>query len=310
MPGFYDAAAEAWYEDYYSVSTSTGNLAWAILALCEAYAASADGDAVGDPSAASSTIASGATSAAGDADASARAKYLDAAQQIADFVMTQQSETGGFTAGYEGWEGAQKTATYKSTEHNIDLIRAFANLAALTTTAERYAAASVHAETFVLSMYDPARGCFYTGTLDDGVTISKEVLPLDCNTWALLALGEDFRSREGAKVMAFVEENMRVGGGFDFNSDRDHVWFEGTAQAALAYKAIGEEEKYAELVEFLNENTLDDGSIYAADADGLTTGFQVSGLDLPWEYGRRIHVGATAWLAFAQLGTNPFTRGR
>jgi hypothetical protein len=40
--------------------------------------------------------------------------------------------------------------------------------------------------------------------------------------------------------------------------------------------------------------------------DGVSTGFFVSGTDIPWEYGKRRHAGATAWLAFAQLGANPF----
>jgi hypothetical protein len=274
MPGFYDTGKKEWYEDFHTVSTSTGNLAWAVLALCEV------AESAPEPG-----------------------EYLETARGIGDFILTLRSDTGGFTGGYEGWEPDPVKVTYKSTEHNIDLISVFGKLADLTGDG-KYKDASVHAKEFVMSVYDADRGCFYTGTSDDGVTTSEDVLPLDCNTWAILALGDDFK--DAAKVLEFVEQNMAVDGGYDFNTDKDGVWFEGTAQVALAYKQAGNEGKYQEIVEYLNLHAEPDGSITAADRDGVTTGFLVSGTDLPWKYGKRVHCGATAWLAFAQLGVNPF----
>ena len=276
LPGFYDAQDGQWYEDYYAVSTSTGNLAWAMLALCEVY----------EPE---------------------HEDYLRAAQEIGNFVLTLRDDDdqgGGFTGGYEGFEGGQTKVTYKSTEHNIDLISAFGKLAKLTGDAQ-YGEAADHARKFVLSMYDPERGCFYTGTADDdGITVSEDVLPLDSNTWALLALGREFA--DAAKVLRFIEENMAVGEGYDFNDDRDGVWYEGTAQAALAYKLAGDTAKYEAILAFLNESAQLDGSIDAADRDGVSTGIMVSGTEIPWTYNERVHLGASAWLAFAQMGVNPF----
>jgi hypothetical protein len=272
--GFWDTEQGAWFEDYYAVSTSTGNIAWAILALAEAHKSFPDGD-----------------------------KYLDTAKRLADFVLTLKSDTVGFTGGYEGWEGQEFSVTYKSTEHNIDLITAFAKLSELTGD-EKYAEASENAKEFVMSMYDPDLHLFYTGTTTDGVTLNKDVLPLDCNTWAILALGDSFK--DGKAVLAEVEKQFGIDGGYDFNTDKDGVWFEGTAQVALAYKAIGEEAKYNEILSFLDKNTSENGSITAADRDYVTTGFTVSGMgDMPWKYGKREHLGATAWLAFAELGVNP-----
>ncbi|MDR0986186.1 MAG: hypothetical protein LBL98_00620 [Ruminococcus sp.] len=273
--GFWEVEDGAWYEDYFAVSASTGNVAWAILALNETHTTFPDGN-----------------------------KYLDTAKRLGDFILTLKSKTGGFTAGYEDWERQEKKVTYKSTEHNIDLITAFSQLYKLTGE-KKYESAASHAKKFVLSMYDPKLHLFYTGTGNDGVTKSKEVLPLDCNTWAILALGEDFT--DGEAVLAAVEKNFAVGGGYDFNTDRDGVWFEGTAQVALAYKAIGNEAKYKEILAFLKKNTGKNGSITAADRDYITTGFTVSGMgDMPWKYAKREHLGATAWLAFAKLGVNPF----
>jgi hypothetical protein len=273
--GFWDPEQGAWFEDYYAISTSTGNIAWAILALNEAHRSFPDGD-----------------------------KYLNTAKRLGDFVLTLQSDSGGFTGGYEDWEGQEFSVTYKSTEHNIDLITAFAQLAELTGD-EKYAAASDHAQAFVMSMYDPALHLFYTGTGTDGITPNQDVLPLDCNTWAILALSDEFA--DGKAVLEEVEKQFAVDGGYDFNTDKDGVWFEGTAQVALAYKAIGDDVKYNEILAFLESNMSTNGSITAADRDYVTTGFTVSGMDnMPWNYGKREHLGATAWLAFAQLGVNPF----
>ena len=266
MPGFYDVKDKAWYEDKGAVSTSAGNAAWAVLGLMEAYRSLGD------------------------------VKYLKAAQTVGDFLLTLKSDTGGFTGGFDGWDSTR--VTYKSTEHNIDLISVFAILANHSDGAKKqgYASASEHAKAFVLAMYDADKGCFYTGTTPDGVTINKDVLPLDTNTWAILAM-PDFADTD--KVMRFVEDNMRVGEGYDFNDDKDGVWFEGTAQAAVVYKLTGENEKYNEILSFMHRNAAADGSITAADRNNVTTGFD-------WEYGKRIHLGATAWLAFAELGRNPF----
>jgi hypothetical protein len=277
LPGFYDLSSQQWHEDFYAVSSSTGNLAWAVIALCEVYQ-----------------------------NAPEHRDYLRAAGKIGDFILTLKDDKGGFTGGYEGWDGKQGQATYKSTEHNIDLITAYGLLAKLTHE-RKYVEATAWAKAFVLSMYDAEKHCFFTGTTADGVTASKDILPLDSNTWAILALGGDFK--DGAKVMAFVEDNMRVGAGYDFNTDKDGVWFEGTAQVALAYKQIGYSRKYEEILSYLRANSLPDGSITAADREGVTTGFIVSGTAMPSTYSKRPHIGATAWLALAEMGRNPFTIG-
>ncbi|MCL2639424.1 MAG: hypothetical protein FWD53_01120 [Phycisphaerales bacterium] len=287
MPGFYDPDTKIWLEDVYAASSSTGNMAWAILALCEV--------------------------CKNDPNAPNYANYLNAAKGIADLIIGELKDTrgdGGFMGGYQGWDEGEpaivsKKVEYKSTEHNLDLITAFAQLTTLTGNAE-YQDASDHAKAFVLAMYDANEGCFYMGTTDDGEAVNKDVLPLDCNTWAILALGQDFATAEGAKIMAFIEATMAMpGGGYDFNEDKDGVWFEGTAQVALAYLYIGDTEKYEQILEYLNQQAELDGSITAADRDGVTSGLYVEGTNIPWLYDKRIHVGATAWLAFAQLGKNP-----
>ena len=45
------------------------------------------------------------------------AEYIAAAEKAADFLLAFSSRTGGFTAGYEGWDEVLKKAGYKATEH-------------------------------------------------------------------------------------------------------------------------------------------------------------------------------------------------
>ncbi|MCL2497136.1 MAG: hypothetical protein FWF06_00815, partial [Symbiobacteriaceae bacterium] len=282
LPGFYDFKSNLWLEDVYAVSTSTGNLAWTILALCEMAEMLPE-----------------------------RADYLEAAGKIGDLVLTlgdTQAKGGGFSGGFQGHDGDSQPALFKSTEHNIDLITAFARLGEQTGEG-KYQQASAAARSFVLSMYDAERGCFYTGTEEDGVTISKEIIPLDCQTWALLVLGEGFK--EADKVLGFIEEHLAYESGYSFSVGVDGihegVWFEGTAQVALCYLFHGQLEKYQEIMAFLNdpEHRLPDGGIYAADRNGLPTGFYIAGSGAPWTYDQRQHLGATAWLSLAQQGRNP-----
>lgn len=281
LPGFWQDGR--WQEDSYTVSTSTGNMAWAILSLC---------------------------TAAENAPAEKRNDYIETATRAADFVLTLQSPDGGFTAGYEGWDDAQVKVTYKSTEHNIALIRAFsalANAVAANDPAKsaEYREASEHAKAFVLSMYDKKLQCFYTGTEDDGKTISEGVIPLDANTLTVLALGDELE--DVYSILSFVEDRMAVGDGFDFSAgDLDGIWNEGTAQMAACYSLFGATDKYERTMQYLKTQVARDGSIPAADRDGVSTGFVVVGSDVLWEYNNSQSIAATGWYAFAQMKINPF----
>lgn len=277
MPGFYDAESMTWYEDSYAASTSTGNMAWALMAMCKLCEAFPEDEG-----------------------------YLRAAVDIAGFILERESPRGGFTGGTEGFDNQQVEVGYLSTEHNIDLIAAFNMMARLfPDEAEKYVAASLSAYEFVISMYDAQLNLFYTGTGEDGVTINDSVMPLDTNTWSLLAIypnGDiDFEA-----VMQAVEDAFAVGEGYDFNDDRDGVWHEGTAQVALAYKMLGNEEKYGQIIDYLSRSRLEDGRLNAADRPGVSTGFEVAGVGGDWTYSDRAHLGATVWADLAEMGYNPF----
>ncbi len=275
MPGWYDATEQEWLEDKFQVSTHTGNVAWAMLGLLAYY------------------------------ESEGGAEYLDAARQMGEWVESNCRDargSGGYTGGFEGWEPTPEKLEYKSTEHNIDLYAAFLRLGAATAE-EEWRERAEHARGFLLSMWDEEEGKFWTGTATDGVTVNEEVIPVDAQAWAVLALGD-----EGSaywRALDYAESNLATAGGFDFNEDLDGVWYEGTSQMASAYSEVGQSSRAQSLVDFVKSAEYDSGAVPAASIDGLTTGFDLPNGD-PWLYFRRAHVGATSWLILADQGVNPF----
>jgi len=208
----WDEEASIWYEE---VSSYTGNLAWAILALVAYY------------------------------EQEGGAQYLDAAIQIGEWIENHTNDEGGaegYTGGYAGWEPSQTKITWKSTEHNLDVHVAFKRLYNVTGDA-KWLNGALQANSFVDSMWNEAGGHFWTGTLDDGVTVNTNTVPLDIHAWAVMA----FTNTDYSALLNWAEDNCRTTchgfTGFDFNTDKDGVWFEGTAQMTLAYEITGEEEK-------------------------------------------------------------------
>lgn len=280
LPGFWRDGK--WQEDYYAVSTSAGNMAWAVLALCRA---------------------------SGVVSEEKKAEYIAAAETAADFLLKLAAPDKGFTAGYEGWDDVQKKVAYQSTEHNIALAAAFSVLADITEAdapdkADAYRTAAESAQQFVLSMYDPELCCFYTGTEEDGKTVNVGVIPLDSTALSILAFGNDLENVPG--ILSFVEESMSVGAGFDFSAgDLDGIWNEGTAQMALCYLEQERTEEYNAVIGYLKTQELKKGGVPAADRDGVSTGFVLSGTDELWEYYNNLSIGATGWYALAQMKANP-----
>lgn len=154
-------------------------------------------------------------------------------------------------------------------------------------------------------MWDPVEGKFWTGTLSDGATINTNVVPLDVQTWSVLAFGRGIN--RAVCCVDYVLENHALEGGADFNRDRDGVWYEGTAQLALALLQAGRVEEYEKYLRCLEASQLESGAIPAASRDWVSTGFKVNVEGHPdWVYYHRGHVGATAWYVLARLRVNPF----
>lgn len=283
LPGFYDEGQQRFYEIEQG-GVSTGNNAWAMLALLALHRRTGAG------------------------------KYLEAARGLGEFIRQFRSNEGtyrGFRGGIDEPEGASpRPRPWASTEHNLDVFAAFTTLRVLGGDASWKADAG-HARRFVVAMWDSERRCNLTGTTDPEARNNQPgQLPADVQAWAVLAIPR--AQSLHSDLLACAERNHRTSdlgfSGFDFNEDRDGVWFEGTAHLAVAYALAGRETSAEELRRVLRRVQatpfLSDGQgIPAASHDGLSTGFG-------FLFHRRLHVGATAWNVFAQLRFNPFYAAR
>jgi hypothetical protein len=278
IPGFFDEDRQTFFE-VEQAGMSTGNNAWALLALLALHRET------GEP------------------------RYLAAAVRIGHFIQNFKAGNGtylGFRGGIDDPEAVPKERLWASTEHNLDVFAAFSTLAQQNG-APSWLEGANHARQFVEAMWHRGRRCILTGTLDPSHRNENAgQLPVDVQAWSVLALPEILTRHPG--LLACAERNHRTKDqgftGFDFNEDRDGVWFEGTAHMAVAYALAGRETE-AELLRAVlrraqSIHPFGDGKGIAATAhDGLSSGFG-------FRFFRRLHVGATAWNVFAQLRFNPF----
>lgn len=267
-PGWWDAASGRWIEDGYAAGSASGPVAFAML-LWTALAASPG-----------------------------HAAFRAAAERAADWVGRDCVAPQGFTGGTLGHEPQPERQAWLSTEQNLDLAVAFARLG-------RHDAAA-KAAGFVRGLWRPAEGRFAAGLTPQGEV--NEDSAVDANLWPLLA----FREPRFAPALDWVLARHGLPGGaparelegLDFNTDRDGIWLEGTAQAALLLRRQGD----AALAERFLRTVLRErdaaGWVRAATVPWLTTGFYNG--EIPFLYPRRGHLAASGWAVLAALDVSPF----
>ncbi|WP_119678670.1 hypothetical protein [Indioceanicola profundi] len=279
--GWWDPAQNRWLEDAYQVGTATGNVAWAALALLTLH------------------------------EQTGERRFLDGATRLADWVAENTQDRqgpGGFTGGIHGFDDAPRPLTWKSTEHNTDLVALFGWLARTDAEGD-WRAAARHARGFLDAMWDAGRDHFPTGTAPDGITVNHATSGLDAQLWPLLLRD----SPDGWRAaLAYAERAHGVEGGFDFNDDRDGLWVEGTAQAALVYRVLGQDGEADRLLAGIAGQVSPGGYLWATRELSISTGLAIGpdSVTDDFRYYRRPHLGATAWTALAALGWNPFTGQR
>ncbi|HSX60628.1 MAG TPA: hypothetical protein VLF18_10550 [Tahibacter sp.] len=275
--GWWDAAQNRWLEDAYQSGTATGNVAWAALALLALH------------------------------DATGETRWRDAAARLARWVIDTTRDAapaGGFSGGIDGFDAAPVRLGWKSSEHAIDLIAVFGRLAD-SKVEGGWRGHAAHARRFLDSQWDDGSGHFLIGTLPDGRTPNRATSALDVQWWSQLlpAVPDTWR-----RAIRYAERVHAVGAGFDFNEDRDGIWLEGTAQAALAYRVVGEGENARRCLAEIAAQFSAGGYVFATREPRMTTGLALGPASTSADayYYRRPHLGATAWAALAALGRNPF----
>jgi hypothetical protein len=277
LPGYWSTASNSWIEDGYQVGTATGSTAWGALALLMAY------------------------------EQTDQQAYLDAARKIMDWIhrSTADPKNVGYLGGFFGHEPTPERMTWKSTEHNLDVYAADSWLAQIDAGGD-WAHQGDSAFQFLKAMWNDAEGRFYIGSAPDSNAPNVAMSGLDAELWPLIAV-PDFKSKAD-RVMEWTDLNHGVQGGYDFNSDRDGVWLEGTAQAALVLSLTGHPDKAEPLFTTIAAQMAPGGLVYATENEQLTTGLQVGPNSAPgdFKYYRLPHIGATGWAVLAALKINPF----
>lgn len=269
-------------------------------------------------------------------------RYLDGALRIAAWIVTNTRSSlalGGFSFGVNA---ANAPIPNVSTEHNIDCVGFFTQLAGATGD-RSWLKEAQHAQALVERMWEPAGGFFYTGS-NDGTTINRSPLPLDPQTWGWLAL-QDRRFTDAVDWAASVLSTTDTAGqpnsqlpegvvvsGVTFSSasltstatyngrqvHQNGVWLEGTGQLAAALhdrhrghdtqdaKALLEQIRVAQALvgqgQHVGGQPLPDRSGVVAASSLIDTGFGFG-------YFQAQHVGATAWYLMASQRANPLQAG-
>lgn len=278
LPGWWDDAAGRWVEDEYQISTASGNVAWAALALLQLHEKTSD------------------------------TKYKAGAERLARWLADLNREDGklGIAGGYYGFEPEPVRIQWMSTEHNIDTFAA-AHWLWSKTGETQWQQLAEKSQRFVTAMYREDRH-FLIGTDNSGKPVDGIDAWLDVQVWPVLA-GCSLGLVGSEAIMRLIDERFAVPAGYDFNSDRDGLWVEGTAQVALMLNLAGEHARASSLIDGLVQYA-DPGSgwLFATPVSELSTGLTIDamGQGSAFTYHHWPHLGATAWTILAATQFNPF----
>jgi hypothetical protein len=274
LPGWWDANQKIWAEDAAQDGSSTGNVAWAALALLTLH------------------------------QATKQESFLADAGRLIDWVIANVSTGSGFRGGFHGYDPQQVRLTWISTEHNVDVYAAAAWLFRLTGE-QKYADAASEARRFLGRAFDGDH--FLLGTKPDGSLADPSMLALDVQLWPWMAIPD--APAQWRSALNFAATHLAVKDGFDFNGDRDGLWVEGTAQASLAYRIAGDPRRSAQLLATLEADRTPSGFLNATRGARVSTGLSIdpTATEADFFYFRRPHLGATAWATLAATTWNPFT---
>jgi hypothetical protein len=276
LPGWWDGKQNIWAEDPAQDGSSTGNVAWAALALLTLH------------------------------QATKQESFLADAEHLIDWIIANVSSGSGFRGGFHGYDPQQVKLTWISTEHNVDVYAAATWLFRLTNQ-QKYADAASQARQFLGRAFNV--NYFLLGTKPDGSLADPGMLALDVQLWPWMAIPD--APAQWRSALNFAATHLAVKGGFDFNADRDGLWVEGTAQASLAYRIAGDPRRSAQLLVTLEAERTASGLLNATREARVSTGLSIdptgTGTEPDFFYFRRPHLGATAWATLAALAWNPFT---
>ena len=211
--------------------------------------------------------------------------YYTVQKKLADFLLSLQDSSDG------GIKGS-KSDTWKSTEHNIIAYCAIRNFGRLNNVSS-YTTSAEKIKTFLTgsSIWNGER--FNRGKND-----STKVV--DVQASGVLLLGSSY-----SKALTWAEKNLKLSktynsqtvAGFDFDSNLDTVWLEGTLQMALSFYKSNNTSNGDTYYNEALKTVQSDGSIILATNKG-TAGDS-------WTLQAWRAIAPTSWLIFYNLKFSP-----
>lgn len=204
-------------------------------------------------------------------------RYNATARTIADYVLSLQDTDGGIF-------GA-KGVTWKSTENNLGALSAIHNLGKVQNLDSYLEKAALIGSFLKKECWDGTR--FLTGENDP-------MIVTDVQTLGALVLGRSYKNgiywlQQKTRTTKPCTDKIKMTG-FDFNSDIDTIWTEGTLQATLAFFAVGDKKNYKFYKAEAEKTFQPQGSLLLSTNRG-TTGFS-------WTLERWQASAPTAWYVF------------
>lgn len=290
LAGFWNRKDDAehpdgvWYQDKYGNAVYVGNVAWAGIALCHSWRATGE------------------------------RRYLDVARDLGRWILTHARTEAGFRGGMDYWAKEARPILWTSTEHNLDCFVLFTLLAkAGPSGSTAWSEPAQHARDFAVSMWDKKARHFWTGLTDTG-NINHAFVPVDVQAWAALALRDPsyYRALDWAIVNCTVGPPQHPWTGFAYRDVRlladthpaKGMWPEGTAQMICALRQAGrhaDANRYLWELRRLHHSLLSEGKPGMVASVPPVLEAQPPERDRRFEYFRRQHVGATAWLCCADM---------
>lgn len=318
---------------FYFYGSSTGDQAWAGMALAQLYARTG------------------------------QVRFLQAALLVANWIVSNtydETGLGGYKFGtviaYVNFNNvSQPSPNGKSTEHNIDVYGFFNMLSRLTQNAKSnsinmtWSELAQHALVFLQKMFNPDGPYFYTGTLNNPDRINPYPIPEDTQTWSYMSLLQGaykgtidyaLKNLEATDTASAPHSSLtgsqRIHGlVFDSASlaptigtaDPQAVWLEGTghAIAALAARVLRGGDNLFSLFNDLQravdltqnciraQQQLGAGKTVGGKAIpqgyGLVAATSVMDTGFGYTYGPSLHIAATGWYLMGVLAANPFQVG-
>lgn len=235
--------------------------------------------------------------------------YIRAAECILLYISKNRKMTISNNTGYRGRQQIENVAPYLSTEHHIDLY-ALCNILLLSSSDPNVTSTCTEMKkvirTFMDGMYDSNSNTYLIGSNPDG-----QAIPVDCQTWSILAGLDDNDTKRQERTLEWVVNNClykdKTGYGFKFTNRGQGIQLENTGSglmALLRYSKHNNSEKFDTEIEQIRNTMYSVNSVngvhssYQKEPESPGNSYNTG---LTWSYFDIPHTASTIYCTLALM---------